>query len=850
MQNLVTDPSVSVDTCRRPVGISVLTDWNSKAAVSLGLALVAVQCLAILFLVERFHLENETFRTVLRIALAGFVVHHFLPLRFRMPFFLALSIGTIAFCLGLQQGEWDAPRSIMRTGLLLSIGAALIGICHLRIPFMARVALLIAAAGCLAVFRGGIIAFAELDAIWPVLGAMFMFRIMIYIYDREHDSGPANWTRTFSYFFLFPNLWLYVFPVIDYKTFSKNYFNEQTLVIYGRGVRWMMRGIFHLLCWRLVYYKGYVDPSHVSNGAEVVQFLVANMALYLRVSGQFHFVIGLLHLFGFNLPETNRRYFLASSFTDYWRRVNIYWKDFMMKIFYYPAVVRMRSFGTTGSVLAATLVAFIATWLLHPYQWFWLRGSFPLPAKDGVFWGLLGVFVCANSYRELKYGRKRTLSKRVPTAGDALKLGLRTAATFAAITLLWSIWSCDSLTQWAGVWSKADWQTAAFGLAVLAVIALAAILLESPASPFRPNIKLPPATPFAWRPALSCCLLPAFLLTAGTSSVITKRLEPAQNEVVASLFSTAPNKSDEEFMVRGYYENLMDVGRFNAALNEAFAGTPVGWEKFEDTAAVQPVMDLRTKELVPLKKVTVNGKLYSINRWGMRDRDYEKIKAPGTYRIALIGSSQVMGSGISDGEAFESVLEEKWNAGGDGKKYEILNFAVNAYSPLSQVEVFRRRVIEFQPDAVFFVLHPEDPRRIVTMLSRSMEMGVVPGYEGLRQIIGKAGVHSQMPRSAAEQKLIPYWTEMMDWSFHQIADEARARNIETVAVYIPSIAREKTDYDEKIMNMARNANFRVISMLGTFTGKETNDLIVAPWDGHPNASAHRLIAERLWRELR
>jgi hypothetical protein len=39
----------------------------------------------------------------------------------------------------------------------------------------------------------------------------------------------------------------------------------------------------------------------------------------------------------------------------------------------------------------ATLVAFAATWLLHSYQRFWIRGEFPIVWSDLVFWlGLVG----------------------------------------------------------------------------------------------------------------------------------------------------------------------------------------------------------------------------------------------------------------------------------------------------------------------------------------------------------------------------------------------------------------------------------------------------------------------------
>jgi len=38
-------------------------------------------------------------------------------------------------------------------------------------------------------------------------------------------------------------------------------------------------------------------------------------------------LIGMLHLFGFRLPETNHFWLFCQSFTDLWRRMNIYVKD-------------------------------------------------------------------------------------------------------------------------------------------------------------------------------------------------------------------------------------------------------------------------------------------------------------------------------------------------------------------------------------------------------------------------------------------------------------------------------------------------------------------------------------------
>src|SRR6185503_2864467 len=140
---------------------------------------------------------------------------------------------------------------------------------------------------------------------------------------------------------------------------------------------------------------------------DLVQYLLTNFLLYLRISGQFHLVVGMLCLFGFNLPETHHRYYLASSFTDFWRRINIYWKDFMMKIFFYPAYFRLKSRGPLVALVASTLVGFVVTWALHAAQWFWLRGSFLWAANDVLFWSILAGLVVVNSIWELRRGRKR-----------------------------------------------------------------------------------------------------------------------------------------------------------------------------------------------------------------------------------------------------------------------------------------------------------------------------------------------------------------------------------------------------------------------------------------------------------
>jgi D-alanyl-lipoteichoic acid acyltransferase DltB (MBOAT superfamily) len=176
----------------------------------------------------------------------------------------------------------------------------------------------------------------------------------------------------------------------------------------------------------------------------VIAKIIFSYLLYLRVTGQFHIIAGMLHLFGYDLPETNHRYLLAHSISDFWRRANIYWKDFMVKIFYFPAYFKLRRGGELRAQILSTILVVAVTWFLHAYQFFWLQGKLGVSIKDSLFWTILGTAMLVNVWIENK--RKRS----APQTGWKFRLhnALHIAATFSFIALLWSMWSADSVTEW------------------------------------------------------------------------------------------------------------------------------------------------------------------------------------------------------------------------------------------------------------------------------------------------------------------------------------------------------------------------------------------------------------------
>ena len=396
---------------------------------------------------KRYQIEGRAFLALATLALAALPVHYLAPYCWKKPLFLAVSVAGLFWVFGIEVAA-----------VVLGLAALLIGVCFLPVSWGARAGCLAALAAALAAARSQSLFAAVPATVWPVIATMFMFRLIIYLYELKHARAPETLIDTAGYFFLLPNFCFMHFPVVDYRTLQRGYFADDVHAIQRRGLQMMFRGTVQLLCYRLIYHELLIPAAEVQGPASLAGYLVCNYLLYLRVSGQFHMACGMLHLFGYQLPETHHWYLLATGFTDYWRRINIYWKDFMVRLFFNPVVFRLKRWPQPAALAVATVTVFLATWALHAYQSFWLRGTWGLAAPDALFWGVLGVLVLVNVQLDARRSRNRPAAKsRARAAGAAtswieMRLlairGFKTAATFTTIALLWSLWSSSSLAAW------------------------------------------------------------------------------------------------------------------------------------------------------------------------------------------------------------------------------------------------------------------------------------------------------------------------------------------------------------------------------------------------------------------
>lgn len=839
-------------------GTAAAPTWASTrvypVARIMRLLAIAIQLSLLVLVMHAFQIEPTS--GILKaswLVLFGFLIHAALPLRYRQPFYLALSIAVFVTVLGVP------------AVLVIVIGLALVAACHVPIAFWLRIALLVIMAVPLIALRANLIHLGPRE--WyakslPVLGSIFMFRLVIYLYDLRHERGPVSlWTRL-SYFFLLPNVCFLLFPVVDYQTFRRTYYQRDALDIYQKGVHWIFRGLTHLLLYRVVYYYLSPSPSAVHNLGDVVMFLVSAWLLFLHVSGTFHIAVGILCLFGFDLPETNRLYFLASSPNEIWRRANIYWKDFMMKVFYYPAYksLQKKKLSLTSSLVVATLVVFVATWWLHSYQWFWIRGRFPVAGVDAVFWTIFASLVLANTLWELKRGKRRTVRDKASwSARGAANNAMKIVGMFALMSVMWSWWSTRNTREWISIVSVSlNGGVEPFALLTVGVIGivLAGILVQWVAHRWsRPGAKN----------VMTSCRYSAFAVTIGALLMLgasrpeaQDRLDPVSASFIASLQTERLNARDTELQMRSYYETLMESDQPTSMLAERDIEAPQGEnQKAKESDAVRNTGDALGYEYIPSRKTVINSIVQQTNRWGMRDKDYTLQKPPGTRRIALIGGSVIMGSGVDQQDVFESVLEDRLNreyAGATHQRFEILDFAVAGYGMLQYVLVTQRKAFRFDPDILILgTLSGEAVRsaeELTDVIVKGLEVppfvNELKRFAGIQQGMTRVEIHRRLSNEAVGQKLEA-------WGYHEIVAECRRHGVVPVWLYLPGVMNVGGNSHrgaDDMMRLAREAGFVILDLSNAYVGHTEAELLVAPWDPHPNALGHRLIAERLFEALR
>ncbi len=164
---------------------------------------------------------------------------------------------------------------------------------------------------------------------------------------------------------------------------------------------------------------------------------------------------------------------------------------------------------------------------------------------------------------------------------------------------------------------------------------------------------------------------------------------------------------------------------------------------------------------------------------------------------------------------------------------------------------FEQKALEFEPDAIWFVAHPEDEDRVLTHILSRVSQGVDVEYDYLRDLVQSAGLDQQTSEVKAKRALKPHAEEIVSWAYRRMVEESRERGILPVLIVIPRIVgMDEPEAAARQVQLAEQAGFIVLDLSDVYKGANPDSILLESWDWHPNARGHQLIAQRLYEALK
>ena len=233
-----------------------------------------------------------------------------------------------------------------------------------------------------------------------------------------------------------------------------------------------------------------------------------------------------------------------------------------------------------------------------------------------------------------------------------------------------------------------------------------------------------------------------------------------------------------------------------------------------------------------------------INSFGMRDKERSLKKRDGVIRIAVLGDSVTWGFGVEVEDAFPRKLEVELNKSSN-KEFEVLNFSVPGYDAVQELELYRTKVQQFDPDLVIiaYVLNDfqgsswEAPLFIGTYLSI---FGKSYAFEHLSKSIERYFSGYTDRKNKIESSKISN-------IFSRFKDEIAA-NQPTAIVLFPYLVDDHWySYDyERVKALAKWVKIPLLDLRKTFELHSQLSLRLPqePHDElHPGPTGHQLAAE-------
>ena len=251
---------------------------------------------------------------------------------------------------------------------------------------------------------------------------------------------------------------------------------------------------------------------------------------------------------------------------------------------------------------------------------------------------------------------------------------------------------------------------------------------------------------------------------------------------------------------------------------------------------------------------------YRTNSHGLRDRDRSG-KALGTRRVLVLGDSYTFGYAVAEEEAYPQVAERLLKERGH-PDVEVINAGIPDYNSRQERLLLERLMPVYEPDAVVlsYVMNDAEPSTALPTppdetYRHANSWFLAELAEVANRHLFKRRVLDTNKDTFSDAYLDGFAEGSAKWrdskqAVREMRDLCAAERIPFVVFILPDFTQDFDDryglqkIHDAVASWGRELDVPVFDLLTALRGTDHQTLLV-PWDGHPNAEAHRRLAEFL-----
>ena len=248
---------------------------------------------------------------------------------------------------------------------------------------------------------------------------------------------------------------------------------------------------------------------------------------------------------------------------------------------------------------------------------------------------------------------------------------------------------------------------------------------------------------------------------------------------------------------------------------------------------------------------------FRTNAHGLRDRDRPG-KVPGTKRVLVIGDSYTWGYAVLEEEAYPQVAERLLAERGR-PDIEVINGGVPDYNSRQERRLLEQLIPIYQPDAIFlaYVVNDAEPSTSMPtapeeVYRHSRSWFLTEAADRLNRRVFRRRVFPSAKEVVGSNYLDGFDEGSVKWrdsreAIREMRDLSAAAGSPFTVLMLPDFTQAFDErygllkIHEAVARWGRELNVPVFDLLPLFRGEDHTKFLV-PWDGHPNAEAHRRIA--------